>query len=309
MSVTRSTLIGGPAYVGFNSKIIQFATDLKLDVPVKWGDIETALYGKLDKIYEDLVLKCSGAPLFYDTAQLATMFPYIGAAIGTNYPGSVDLPCTINANNGDIFTMTSGLVGKMPDFTLGVDGPIMGEMEFWGVIGNSMDPTTASSYFSQNTGAYANPAVPGTATLGRQEFTAAWGSFAGFTSFQAQDKWSISHELELTPITIQGRTRCFKLSSYRAMAKCRPQGPTAAQIDAAMLDQGAGAYSGSVLSGNAANLVITGSQSMTVTIGNAGMVSEGFIFGGKQLRAGEVGWVSARNISAGGSPTPALQLA
>jgi hypothetical protein len=306
MSVTRSTLLGGPCYAAFNSQNIQFAGDVAVDAPVVWDDVETALYGKIDKIYRDLIVKAKGQPRFYDTAALATLFPYIAGVPGTVYPGSTDVPCALNSSNGDTISLTSTIVGKMPDFVLGVGSPVLNEMEFWGVIGNNANPSSSTAYFSKSTGnSYNNPAVPGTAYLGNQEFTAAWGSVAGLTSFQAQDKWSVSHELDLQPVVIQGRTRAFRLVSYRAMAACKPLGPTMAQIDAALYAQGAGANGGYRGSTNGANLVISGSSNMTITIGNAFMVSEGFVFGSKPLRYGEVGWVSSLNITGGGTPSQA----
>jgi hypothetical protein len=311
MSVTRSTLVGGPCYAAFNSQNIQFAGDVPVDAPVAWEDVETALYGRIDKIYRDLIVKAKGAPRYYDTAALSTLFPYIAGVPGTVYPGSSDVPCALNSTNGDIVSLTSAIVGKMPDFVLGVGPPLLGEMEFWGVIGNSADPSSSTAYFSKSTGnSYSNPAVADTAVIGNQEFTATWGSVSGLSSFQAQDKWSVSHELELEPVIIQGRTRAFRLVSYRAMAKCKPLGPTMAQIDAALHAQGSGAAGGYRGSTNGANLVISGSSNMTITLGNAFMVGEGFVFGSKPLRNGEVGWVSSLNTSGGGSPaTPALALA
>lgn len=77
MSVTRSQLLGGPCYAAFNSQNIQFVGDVPVEVPAVWDDVETALYGKIDKIYRDLVVKAKGAPRFYDTAALSTMFPYL----------------------------------------------------------------------------------------------------------------------------------------------------------------------------------------------------------------------------------------
>jgi hypothetical protein len=222
------------------------------------------------------------------------------------YPGSTDVACAFNSNNGDTLSLTSAIVGKMPDFMLGVGPPVLGEMEFWGVIGNSSDPSSLTAYFSKSTGnSYSNPAVPETAVIGNQEFTATWGSVSGFTSFQAQDRWSVSHELDLQPVVIQGRTRAFRLVSYRAMAKCKPLGPTMAQIDAALYAQGSGAAGGYRGSSNGANLVISGSSNMTITVGNAFMVGEGFVFGSKPLRNGEVGWVSSLSVGSGGAPSQA----
>ncbi len=303
MSVTRSTLLGGPCYAAFNGNNIQFVGDVPVEAAPVWDDIDTALYGKIDKIYRDLIVKAKGVPRFYDTAALSTLFPYISGVTGTVYPGATDVACAFNSNNGDTVSLTSAIIGKMPDFMLGVGPPVLGEMEIWGVIGNSTDPSSATAYFTKTTGnSYSNPAVPGTAYIGNQEFTAAWGSVAGFTSFQAQEKWSVSHELDLQPVVIQGRTRAFRLVSYRAMAKCKPLGPTMAQIDGALHAQGTGATGGYRGSSNGANLVISGSSNMTVTVGNAFMVSEGFVFGSKPLRNGEVGWVSGLNIAAGGAP-------
>jgi hypothetical protein len=306
MSVTRSQLTGGPAYAALNSKNIQFAEDSTVETALVTEVIEASLYGAMDEIYKDLIVKAAGRPLFYDTAALSTLFPYLSATIGTVYPGSSDLTCAWNSNNGDVVTLTSALIGKMPDLELGVDGPVLGRMEIWGVIGNGDSAGTANSYYTLQSGqSYGNPAVPGTAVLGRQEFTAAWGSVSGFTNFQAQEKWTISHELKLEAVTIQSRTRAFKLASYRVMAKCKPLGPTMAQIDAALYAQGTGAAGGYRLSTNAANLVITGSSNMTVTLGNAALQMAGYVFGGKPLRLGELGWVSTLNINSGGAPAQA----
>jgi hypothetical protein len=304
--VTRSQITGGPAYAAYNSKNIAFAEDSTVETALVTDVISASLYGDVDEIYRDMVVKASGRPLFYDTAALTTMFPYLAGVIGTNYPGASDVTCAWNSNNGDVVTLTSALIGKMPDLELGVEGPVLGRMEIWGVIGNGESAGAANSYYTLQTGqAYSNPAVPGAAVLGRQEFTAAWGSISGFTSFQAQDKWTISHELKLEPVAIQGRTRAFRLASYRVMAKCKPLGPTMAQIDAALGAQGSGAAGGNRLSTNAANLMITGSSSMTVTLGNAALKTAGYVFGGKPLRNGELGWISTLNINSGGAPAQA----
>lgn len=226
MSVTRSQLTGGPAYATFNSQNIQFAADSTVETALVTDVISTSLYGDVDEIYKDMIVKAAGRPLFYDTAALATMFPYLAGVVGTVYPGSTDKPCAWNSNNGDVLTLTSALIGQMPDLELGVEGPVLGRMEIWGVIGNGDNTGTANSYYAMQTGqSYSNPAVPGTAVLGRQEFTAVWGSISGFASFQAQDKWTITHELKLEPVTIQGlyaRLQVGQLPSHGQVQAARP---------------------------------------------------------------------------------------
>jgi hypothetical protein len=110
-------------------------------------------------------------------------------------------------------------------------------------------------------------------------------------------------------VKIQGRTVDMKITSYRAMAKCMPAEPTMAQIDAALGVQGQMKH-GALLSSNTAtaDLVITGQVSVSVTVKNAALKTAGFVFGGKPLRNGEVGFVSTINVSTG-TATAALVLA
>ena len=59
----------------------------------------------------------------------------------------------------------------------------------------------------------------------------------------------------------------------------------------------------------APDLVITGAlTSSVVTIKRAAMKTAGFMFGGKPLRQGEVGWVGTLSFGAGGQPNASLIL-
>ena len=80
--------VGGPCYAAFNGHNIQFVGDVPVEAPAVWDDVDTALYGKIDKIYRDLIVKAKGAPRYYDTAALSTCFLTSQRAPGTVYPGS-----------------------------------------------------------------------------------------------------------------------------------------------------------------------------------------------------------------------------
>ena len=92
------------------------------------------------------------------------------------------------------------------------------------------------------------------------------------------------------------------------MAKCMPAEPTMAEADGALLAQGGAAWHGAKLSSAAADLVITGAQTVSVTVKNAALKTAGFVFGGKALRNGEIGFVSTLNVSSG-TASAALALA
>jgi hypothetical protein len=306
MSISRSLLAGGPAYVNFNGANIPLGEDSRLEIAPVNSVVSAALYGDIDEVYTDLIVKGTGTPLTYQN--LAALWPYLQPTIGGRIFGNADAPLQWVSNNGDVITVRAAAVTKMPDLILGVEKPGIGPVEFSGVVGNGLDPSASNSYYTIATGqAFSAPAVAAS-SIPRQKYTAAWGSAAGFSSFQAQEAWTITHELKLAPIRIQGRTVDMKITSYRAMAKCMPAEPTMANIDAALLAQGAAAEHGAKLSSTAADLVITGAQTVSVTVKNAALKTAGFVFGGKALRNGEIGFVSTINTSSG-TATAALALA
>jgi hypothetical protein len=290
MSILRSTLTRGPAYAAFDGANFQFSGDSKIEIVPTTQIVRSALYGKIDETVSDLAVKCTGTPLTWSS--LSVLFPYLTPTVGQRLYGNADLPLVWASNNGDVFTVANAAVTRMPDLTLGVEKDIMGPVEFTGLIINGGDPESANSYYTIATGqAFSAPSLDVTKVT-RQHYTASWGSVAGFTNFQAQDVWTIRHELELNPVKIQGRTVDMTVSGYRAMARCRPAEPTMANIDAALAMQGTGASQGRRLSATAADLVITGQNSVSITLKNAALKSAGFVFGGRPLRNGELGWVS-----------------
>ena len=318
MSVIAANLSGGAAFVSFNSKNIQFESDCSLEMVPTTSVLTSALYGKFDEIPTDLLIKFSGTPRYYDTGAIGTVFPYTGLypAAGTFYGGG-NAAASINSINGDQFILNNAMVGKMPELILGVEKVILGPREIWGLIQSGMGPTNAGAYYTYNAAggsySFAYPAAAGTALIGQQEYTAVFGGVSGLTSFQAQETWTISHELEWSPVLIQGRTRAFRLLSYRALAKCKPADATMAALLTALGLQGANATAGTRLSqlAKAANggasfpsLAITGTSNISVTLGNAALKTAGFRFGSKPLRQGEIGFVSTADLSSGAPAAP-----
>jgi hypothetical protein len=318
MSVTVANLSGGAAFAVLNGKNIQFESDCALEMAPATAVLSSALYGKFDEIPTDLVIKFTGTPRYYDTAAISTVFPYTGAfpAVGTFYGGG-NAAATINSINGDQVVLNNAMVGKMPDLILGVEKVILGPMEIWGLIQSGLDPTNTAAYYTYTpagtTYAFSYPTVPTTALIGQQEYKGAFSSVSGMTSVQAQETWTISHELEWAPVMIQGRTRAFRLLSYRALAKCKPADATMAAILTAFNLQGANATAGTRLSqlAKAANggasfpsLAITGVSNITVTLGNAALKTAGFAFGSKPLRQGEIGFVTTGDLTSGSPAAP-----
>ena len=158
MAITVATLTGGPAFALWATKAIQFADDSKVQLIGEYDDVQAALWGKFKKIHKDLLVKCSGTPLYFDTAYNASLFPYIGAGAIGNFYGGGNAALNWNSANSDQLIMTNAVVTKMPDVFLGVEKPIFGSMEFTGIIQSGDDASNAAAYFTWNPAAGAWPA-------------------------------------------------------------------------------------------------------------------------------------------------------
>lgn len=294
MGSTRANLIGGAAnysHAGYTSAL---ADDGKFDLEGDFADITSAMFGLVDQVESDLLVKISGTPLTWNvSATPAALFPYLTPSFGSILPGGSDTPFVYSAANGDVYTATCAVLTKMPDLSLGVAEANLGAAEWTGIIGDAMDPEAANSYYKIQTGQTYTPLSIDRTKIPRGRYSAAWNSL----SFEPEDKLAISFETRFQPVKVQGRTRGFKLTRLAVMSKCAPAGLTAAQIDTAAMLQGAGATHGRRLSASGHDLVITGP--MNITQKNAAIKTAGFRFGNSVLRVGEVGFYSTVDPTAG----------
>jgi hypothetical protein len=287
MGSTRATLIGGAAnysHAGYTSAL---SDDGKFDLEGEWQDIQSAMYGVVDQIESDLLVKISGTPLTFTLATTpGALYPYLTPSFGSILPSGADTPFVYNAAGGDVYTAICAVLTKMPDITLGVTDSALGSAEWTGIIGNGMDPETAYSYYQIQTAQTYTPLAIDRTKIPRGHYAATWNTLA----FEPEDKLTISFETTVEPVKVQGRTRGFKLTKLAVMAKTTPIGLTAAQIDTAAMLQGAGATHGRRLSASAHDLAITGP--MNITQKNAAIKTAGFRFGNSVLRIGEIGFYS-----------------
>jgi hypothetical protein len=301
MAIARANLIGGPCKIVMGGATLFSKSDVPWDFDLSGVNVDASMHGnKIDESIVDSLVKVRvenwGA---WENLSIILPTIYRTPVIGSRIMGDSDTPCVITgqeaANN--ILTMLASAVTKPPDLFLGVDKTIFGPMEITGVVANNMDMVTDLSLYTLGTGAYADTTFAKT-NFKQQMYLGAWGTRTGFTSIQAVDGWTISHELELEPVKVQTRTVDYRIIGYRAMAKCRPLGPSTAQLAAMMRAQNSA--QGHLLGADVDDLVITGaSTSPVVTLKNAAMRSGGFVFGNKPLRYGEYGWVTTVAFTAG----------
>lgn len=301
MSVTRANLIGGPCKIVQSGGTIFTKDDVNWEIVDESVDVDASMHGDaIDEVTINSMIKVTGTP-WGAWENLAVLLPsaYTTPVIGSRIMGDADVPLVVTGKDGQILTSLAAGITKMPDLYLGVDKTIFGSMEWTGVVGNGLDMQTASSLYTITSGAYADSTFAFT-NFRQQLYTGAWSGKTGFSAVQAQEGWTLTHELKLEPVKIQSRIVDFRIIGYRLMAKCKPFGPTQAEIEAQLKVQGTGADAGHRRGAAGADLVITGASGAVVaTLKNAGLKGGNFIFGNKPLRNGEFAWVSTVGFASG----------
>jgi hypothetical protein len=297
--ISRATLLAGSGY-GIAPGSVSFRCAGTIKVTLKWNSVNVtdALKGPFDKIVTDRWLEATFTPLYYDpTNTTAIFFPWISLQATppgvTQIFGTTDEPWSFVGNNGITITFKAGAVTAMPTIDTSIDKPFFGQMTVIGINATGTDPSSASSFYSISSGnTFTPPAIPGTAVLARQKWSAVFGSNSGWSAFQAYEGFQISHELGLKWITDSAQRIGALLTGYRAMAKCIPSGNTLAQLASQMAFSGTGAIQGQRYTADENDLIISGAVSGTITAKNSSIESGEINFAAEVLNQGEVAFIT-----------------
>jgi hypothetical protein len=151
----------------------------------------------------------------------------------------------------------------------------------------------------------------------RERWTGAYGTIAagtvtgltGFTTLESEDSWTISVNAKYSPIYVQKILKHMKLDSVEVVAKAKIVGPTHSQILATMLAPATSRPSGSRMANQTYGLQLTSASGKKVTLNNCELKGAGITTGGTNVRAGEVGFVSAYTFTTPGTTDPILTFA
>lgn len=308
----------GPGKAYFNSVGLQAngaQGQIKADLLEKTTEAGTSQFGRIAETLDDAIAEVSLTP-FDNWGLLATLFPsYLGVTVGATtgalligtrpHTGS-NLPLKIWTPDGRLYNFVRAAITQHPTLSLGNGQPLYGGMKFTCLGDTTKNPGDSSFLLASNAITESAGADPGGAmTMAdfiRGKWTAAWGTLAGFggdggTAMEAEDGWQLVPDIKYSPRTVQKVTRHMVLDSVSFMVKGRPVGPTQTQIAGALLGHAAGSRFGAGT--NAADLVLTGPSSKTITLKQAEIKGAGFEFGGTKLGNGEVGFVVSMTFTTG----------
>ena len=313
-----TTYYSGPGKVYFNSVGLQADGEngqIVATLAEKTDPVAASQFGKIGETLADQTVKVSVTP-FDNWGLLATLFPaFLGVTvgstagvlvIGTRPHTASNVPLKIYTPDGRLYSFVRAAVTKHPDLKLGPGQGLFGAAEFTCLgdpaknLGDSAFLVTGNA-ITESAGSDPGGAMT-MSDFVRGNWTGAWGTLAGFggdggAALQAEDFWTITSEVKYSPLTVQKVTRHMKLDSVSFMAKARLVGPTHTQLLAELLSHTSGSLFGS--NTNAADLILTGPSSKTVTLKQSEIKGAGFEFGGTKLGTGEIGFVNKMTFSAG----------
>ena len=317
-----STLYAGPGKVYMNSKALWPEGEngrIKAEVKQQTVDVASGFFGRVTALQGDAQAIISLTP-FDNWSALPLLFPaYLGVSVGAtpgalvigtrphNPSGAADVPASVWSPDGRLYGFPRAAVTKHPDLHLGINKALFGPVEIACLIATGASLGGTGSLYTITASGAADPGGQQSgADYQRGPWYGVWGTVAGFgggsggVPVEAEDEWVITTAAKYSPLPVQTLVRAYKLDSVSFMAKCRPYGPTHAQIDAAI-----GINDGRLLGQQFANgttgadLVLSGPNSKTITLKNADAVGAGFEFGGAKLGTGEIGFVATMTFIAG----------
>ncbi|MFA6962446.1 MAG: hypothetical protein WC205_16950 [Opitutaceae bacterium] len=295
MAIDRSTIPTGPGKVLFDSAHIFSQDGINATISKETFEVLVDAYGVVDQRLKDISVQVTLTPKMWK--DLAVILPYAAMNVGTSIFGAVDKPLVITPNNGQPLTIAAAAVTKLPSITLSTNKPILGSMEFSGMLANATEWAAAASRVSLGVAA-SDVALTGfdLTKVPNYAYSAAIGTLA----FETEDGFQIDFSLSLDDQPTDSQGNIDKtLGTLTATCRCVPIGITQDEILTALAIQGTGVRRGASIGG--ADLVITGSEigAPVVTLHGASLSQGGSIFQRGKKRAGEITFVTRRTVTTG----------
>ncbi len=311
MSIARSALVVGPARCLFTPTGGSLATFFTNDsfeakLNIKAFEVQPQGFTQADNRDEDRSVEWETTPDGrWNTAMIAALWPYLNSVPGASMGSSADQPFIAHGADAGLLTVISAYVKKMPSLTFSAKKTLIGSVGWKGIIGSNMDPDDASSFLTYAaTGGTLTDSGFTLSAIKTQPYSAIWTGVTGFAAvggFFSEEGFEVSFDTSSKEIIVDGvGVADERIQKVGVMVKCKPVGPTAAEILAALKFQGTGNTLGRSHAAGGAALTITGADGVNYfTSPKMSLVSAGYRFGNDVLRSGEIGFVANMNPASG----------
>jgi hypothetical protein len=301
--MNRTTIVrGGPARAVFGTTKMWTSDDIIIDLAPTLQDVTASLYGPVDKVKTDLVVRIP-LRLWGAWKDLAVLFPSVLVAPvrGASVFGSTDVALTLYATNGDQLVFHNAAITKLANLYLGADENMFAaEVEFTALLAKDAVPGADASYFSLSNATYTAEAFAKT-HFTRVRHTAAWNTAANnLDAFESLTGFRVNWNIGLQPVVADGLgTIDMIVDTFEAECICQPVGETMADV---LTQLQANRTANGVLTAalGCADLVISGGSGLSsVTLKKAYIASTKANFSAMTPRVGETTFKTILGITTG----------
>jgi hypothetical protein len=298
MSITRTTLLSGPAAATFGGHTF-FAQDGILVTPaLELQAVDSDAQGVLDATVTGapVTIKFTPSASFAD---LIALYPYTLGTPGLSLFGSEDSPLVLIAANGVRLTFSAVAITQMPDLLLGASDSVAGAVTFLALGARSLPITAANRLVTIDTAEF--PTLPTTTPQLADDFEITWGA-APWVNLRARDGIKIHFAMKTSPVVSAANALLdMTLDSLAVEARFVPGTPGApavgsiAESDVFEALQVEGSLPGRLLSTGARTLDIAG-EHLWLRLPLAQVTAGPLTFDAVRPRVGELVFTAGRAL-------------
>lgn len=305
MSITRTTLLSGPASATFNGHTFFAYDGIVITPALELDDVDSDANGWLDETIVEAPVTIKFTP-FAPWENLAALYPWLDGAPGTSLFGDTDSPLVLVAANGVRITFASAAIISMPDMTLAARGSLAGAVTFLALGARTMPITAADRLLSIDTAVPPIP-PPGVPQLA-DDFVVTWGN-APWSGLRALDGVRVHFELKTKPVFSDANAlldlTLDRLEVHVRFAPATPFGPGESDFVSALQLQGENSLPGRALSATAQTLDIAG-EHLWLRLPLAQLAAGSMTFDPLHPRLGDLLFVASRAFLEAGAPLATL---
>jgi hypothetical protein len=302
----RSKLLTGPAVITWNGGSYFSQGDVVATFASESFDVNVASLGVVSSRQAERMITIEFTPAGEWEADTKTkLFPYASFRIGQSIFGATDQAMVIQPVDGqEILTLGNVGLTRMPSLRFHPLTTLVGPVQFIALGLDDSEWNAANSLFSVANGSVPSFAAFDEAAVLTRGYNGFWtpAGITGFNPFDTEEGFQVDFNMETAA---KGTSSVgiidYRFKNLRLSAKCKPIGPTLAEMLAACKLQGAGAGRGRSYTSVMADLIIKeiDTDSTVFTAKNMSLKSTPEQWGDITNRHGDAEWVSNRKITAG----------
>ena len=295
MTTPRTSIIAGPARIGFHGQTLFSAGDVIVSTRVR--AFEVAASGRLPQRREDRVdVELTFTPDGAWAPMCVLLQELTGLAVGQDVFGAEDAPVVVEASDGWTYVYANGALTGPPEVTLSAGRTLFGPATIT-ALGARDSASTAPERrvrMTQTGGATAGAEGYDPAARVMQPYTLSWGSSPAWTNLRTAEGVTLGFALKLAPRRIDGAGVIgWRMAALTVTARARPLGVADADVLAAWKIQGEGAGRGRTLGGVGAPDLVVAGAGVYARLYAAGLEAGNSEFGAGVNRVGELGWTAS----------------